>query len=104
MLLAVQADVAYPHYRHLDRDELVAEIGSRAALVEVRVTRSDAPQSFDEFFSGFERFVSQSNHPTYWWRELERLRVQFKGAPLCEDDTLTVLATTRESTKHPTIG
>lgn len=95
LLLELQAEVGYPHHRHLSRDVLVSAVGSRAVLLETHQERSDASVSFDEFFESFHAFASQSAREEYWLERLRQLRARFGGAPLCEDDSVIVLAAKR---------
>ena len=97
LLLELQAEVGFPHYRHLEHDALTSAVESRASLVESHLVQSDAPVTFDEFFDGFATFASRSQREGYWLDQLETLRTKFGGAPLCEDDTLTILAKVREA-------
>jgi hypothetical protein len=90
LYLAVQAEVGYPHYRHIDRDALLSAVASHGGLVEAHVERSDALLSFDEFFASFGEFAERSTRPAHWLERLQALRSRFDGGPLCEDDTLTV--------------
>jgi len=92
LFLALQAEVGFPHYRHLDRGALLSAAESRAVLLETHLERSDAPIAFDEFFESFGEFASRSNREGYWLDQFQELRSRFGGAALCEDDTLTILA------------
>ena len=99
--LKLQAEVGYPHYRHLDRVALLSAVERRAVLLEAHLERSDAPVAFDEFFESFHAFASRSEREGYWLEQLRELRARFGGAPLCEDDTLTVLAAKGTSHTSP---
>jgi hypothetical protein len=92
LFLKLQAEVGFPHFRHLDRDALLSAVASRAVVVETYLETSDAPIAFDEFFESFGEFASQSDREGYWLERLQELRSRFGGAPLCEDDTLTIMA------------
>jgi hypothetical protein len=91
LLLSLQAEVGYRHYWHLNRDDLLAAVQRQAALLDTVLERSDAPVDFDDFFDSFHEFASRSTREEYWLAQLDDLRSRFGGAPLCEDDTLTVL-------------
>jgi hypothetical protein len=92
LFLRLQAEVGYRHYRHLDREVLLAAVQRQAVLLDTMLEKSDAPVGFDEFFDLFPTFASRSIRESYWFEQLNELRSQFGGAPLCEDDMLTVLA------------
>ena len=97
LFLSLQAEVGFAHYRHLTRDAILSALEGRAAIVETQLETSDAPVSFDEFFESFDVFASQSGRQEYWLDKLQIMRSKFAGAPLCEDDTLTIWATKRTS-------
>ncbi|MBI5869114.1 MAG: methyltransferase domain-containing protein [candidate division Zixibacteria bacterium] len=95
LFLSLQAEVGVPHYLHLTRDAILLALEGQAVIVETRLETSDAPVSFDEFFESFDVFASQSGRKEYWLDKLQTMRSKFAGAPLCEDDTLTMWATKR---------
>jgi SAM-dependent methyltransferase len=92
LFLDLQAEVDFPHHRHLDRDALLSVVESRARPVGVWMDLSDEPIAFEQFFDSFGAFAARSAREAYWLEELRRLRSRFDGAPLCQDDTLTILA------------
>jgi hypothetical protein len=92
LLLRLQAEVGYPHYRHLDREALLSAVERQAVVLEAELERSDAPIAFDDFFESYHAFASRSDREDYWLTQLQDLRSRFGGAALCEDDTLIVLA------------
>jgi len=91
LFLQLQAEVDYPHYRHLDPDELLSTIQERARLVNVHMNRRDTSVTFDEFFRDFSVFAAKSQREKYWLGRLKDLRSGFDGASLCKADRLTVL-------------
>ncbi len=95
LLLALQAEVGYPHYWHLAQDALLSAVEAHADLLEVHVDRSDAPIPFDEFFRSFGELAIRSPRPAYWLEREQELRSRCDGMPLCDDDILTVVATKR---------
>jgi SAM-dependent methyltransferase len=92
LYLKLQAEVGYPHHRHLEPDALLSALKDRGRPLEVRLEKHDEPVAFDEYFQAFSVFTTHSKRQDYWQAQLEELRARFAGAPLCEDDTLTVLA------------
>lgn len=91
LLLRLQAEIRYPHYLHLDRDTLTAEAERQASLQDIFLTPNDTEVSFDEFFWSFQTLAAQSQREQFWFDQLDSLRSQFEGAPLCEADTLTLI-------------
>jgi len=92
LLLEVQAEAGYAHYRHLDSEGLVRSLQGLGSVVEVHVDRNDAPRSFDDFFVNFGEFAGRTRRPAYWQKRLRDLRARIGVDALSEDDTLTVLA------------
>lgn len=93
LLLRVQAEVGYPHYLHLDPGTLLSAVRGRAHILSVHVEKCDDAVSFDDFFWSFPAFAAKSNREEYWLTQLQELRARFGGSPLCEDDSMTILAT-----------
>jgi len=91
LLLELQAEVGYPHYLHLKYETLLSTVRSQAQVLEVKLDKYDTPVTFDEFFDSYSLFALQSRRDKYWLGRLEELRLRFNGAPLCEEDRLTVL-------------
>jgi len=92
LLLAVQADVGYSHYRHVESDAVNSVLRHLGMKVHAHVSRSDVPRSFDDFFESFGRLAARSSRPAYWADRLDVFRSRVGGESLCEADTLTVLA------------
>jgi hypothetical protein len=97
LFLRLQSEVGYPHYRHLDRHALHAAVERQGVILEEHLEKSDTPVTFDEFFESFPMFAARSGRQEYWLEALQALRSRFGGAPLCDDDTLTILAKTRQA-------
>jgi SAM-dependent methyltransferase len=91
LLLELQQEVGYSHYRHLKPEALLSSVRSQARVLEVKLDRCDTPVAFDEFFESYSVFASQSGREEYWLGRLEELRSRFHGAALSDDDRLTVL-------------
>ena len=91
LLLRIQAEIGYPHYLHLNKDTLTAEAESQASIQDAFLNPNDAEVSFDEFFYSFQTLAAQSRREHFWLDQLESLRSQFGGAPLCEADTFTLV-------------
>lgn len=91
LMLALQAEVGYSHYKHLHPETLLSLIRSQARILDVNLDRHDTDVIFDEFFESYSEFASRSGREGYWLGRLDELRSRFDGANLCEDDRLTVL-------------
>lgn len=92
LFLRLQAEVGYPHHRHLETGALLSALQGHPISFEIRIERSDAPVAFEPFFESFPSFASRSDREGYWQSQLDELRARYAGAPLCEDDTITILA------------
>lgn len=92
LLLRVQAEVGYPHYLHLDAGTLLSAVRGRAQVLSVHVEKCDDAIAFDDFFWSFQDFAARSNREEYWLTQLQELRARFGDSPLCEEDTMTILA------------
>jgi hypothetical protein len=93
LLLELQREVGYPHYRHLAAEDLASHVQARASVVEARTEKRDARIPFEEFLDSFDRFAAQSARESHWHDRLEAFRTSLGTSGLCEDDRLLLVAT-----------
>jgi SAM-dependent methyltransferase len=92
LMLELQREVGYPHFKYIPLDSLVGHLQIREVFFEKSVTRSDEPMDFDEYFSSFEDFAEKSSRKDYWFERLHRLRQKLDGKMLCKEDILFIIA------------
>jgi SAM-dependent methyltransferase len=91
-LLELQIEVGYSHFPHIDLSLLQGYFRDKRLEFETKITKSDQPVDFDQYFSTFENFADKSTRKVYWYDRLERLRQEFRDKALCEEDVVFVAA------------
>lgn len=91
-LLELQIEVGYSHYPHIDLSLLLGYFRDKRLEFENKITKSDQPVDFDQYFSTFGNFADRSTRKAYWYDQLERLRQEFRGKTLCEEDEVFISA------------
>ena len=92
LLLELQREVGFPHYRHLSSADVLSHIQTRATVADTHIHRSDARISFEEFFRSFDHFVAQSARETYWRDRLKAFRSSLAIDEFCDDDRFLLVA------------
>jgi SAM-dependent methyltransferase len=95
LFLELQQEVEYPHFRHLQPEDLTSYIQTKGTVVETRTRRVDVTVPFDEFFDSFDRFAARSARESYWLDRLEAFRLSLGTGVLCDDDRFLLVATKR---------
>lgn len=103
LLLELQREVGYSHYRHLSIDALVSYVQKAASVTNVHIEKCDKIVSFDEFFFSFDWFAGQSARPSYWHDRLEGFRTSLGRGGLCEDDRVLLVASTGQNAKADSV-
>lgn len=91
-LLELQIEVGYSHYPHIDLSLLQGYFRDKRMEFETKITKSDQPADFDQYFDTFANFADRSTRKAYWYDRLESLRQEFKGKALCEEDVVFIAA------------
>jgi len=91
LLLALQAEVGYPHFPHLSPGDLLGFLSRRSMLIQRRLIRRQGPIAFDDYFSSFHRFAGTSRRERFWRDRLESFRRELGQGSFCQDDTLQIL-------------
>jgi SAM-dependent methyltransferase len=92
LLLELQREVGYPHFKYIPLSSLIAHMQKRDVSIETSVTRRDEPLDFDEYFSSFGDFAEKSSRKEYWLKRLQSLRQKLDGRMLCKEDILFIMA------------
>jgi SAM-dependent methyltransferase len=101
LILELQSEVGYSHFKYIPLDSLVGYLQTRNMWIERKITRSDEPVDFDEYFSSFGDFAKKSRRKGYWSKRLNRLRKELDGNKLCKEDILFIKATkSQDPDKH----
>ncbi|MDI6740289.1 MAG: class I SAM-dependent methyltransferase [Candidatus Edwardsbacteria bacterium] len=95
LLLELQNEVGYPHYKHLTRDALQHHLGHKRLPAEYLHLKNDNTVSFEQFFHTFETFVQKSRRPDYWRDRLEEFRGLAGSRRFAENDLLFVIVSRR---------
>jgi SAM-dependent methyltransferase len=90
--LEIQNEVGYSHYPYMDLSLLLGYFRGKGLEFETKVTKSDQPVDFDQYFSAFGNFADKSKRSAYWYDRLDRLRREFKDKSLCEEDVVFISA------------
>jgi hypothetical protein len=92
LFLDLQREIGISHFRHLDPAIVLAAVARRGIVRRSEIVRSDEPVPADEYFQPFSRLAAQSRRPQFWESRRTALLKELDGGPLCENDSLVVLA------------
>jgi SAM-dependent methyltransferase len=92
LILELQREVGYNHFKYIPLNYLIAHMQKRDISYEIDITRRDEPVYFDEYFSTFGDFAEKSSRKEFWFKRLRRLRQELDGRMLCEEDILFIMA------------
>jgi ubiquinone/menaquinone biosynthesis C-methylase UbiE len=92
LILELQREVGYNHFKYIPLNYLIAHMQKRDISYETNITRRDEPVDFDEYFSSFGDFAEKSSRKEYWFKRLRRLRQELDGRMLCKEDILFIMA------------
>ncbi len=90
--LELQNEVGYSHYPHIDLNLLLGYFRDKRLDFETKITKSDQPVDFDQYVGTFGNFADKSTRKAYWYDRLDRLRQEFEGKVLCEEDVVFISA------------
>jgi len=90
--LELQNEVGYSHYPYINLSSLLGYFRHRGFEFEAKITKSDQPVDFNQYFSAFGNFADKSKRKTYWYDRLDQLRREYKDKALCEEDVLFISA------------
>jgi SAM-dependent methyltransferase len=90
--LELQTEVGYSHYPYIDLSLLSGYFRDKRLEFEAKITKSDQPVDFDQYFNAFRNFADKSTRKAYWYDRLERLRQELEGKALCEEDIVFISA------------
>jgi SAM-dependent methyltransferase len=91
LYLDIQKEIGYSHFRHIQPGILIDCLQEKGFNFDYKITKSDEPIPFDDFFSEFGRFADKSYRPHYWYDRLGQLKESISDRPLCESDMISIV-------------
>jgi 2-polyprenyl-3-methyl-5-hydroxy-6-metoxy-1,4-benzoquinol methylase len=88
LILELQTEVGYPHFRHIAPQELIRHLTQKHLALETQVIRNDETEGFKEFFEPFIIFAEKSRRKEHWLERLDKLEAEYKDKRFANSDTL----------------
>ena len=92
LMLEVQKEVGYPHYRHLRLNELLAAVRRHPLEMTCEVFLTEELSSWEGFESAMRFFGEKSGRLDYWLKRFADLKTELAGQPLIEADKVLIVA------------
>jgi SAM-dependent methyltransferase len=90
--LELQQEVGFFHFEFIKPEILIEAFEERGLSFEHEFSRTDKPETFDEYFEPFDFFVQKSDREDYWRSRLEDFRKEMEGKSFCMSDIILITA------------